>query len=171
LTVEDWAADQVAIWPAGLTYSVHLRAGLRFSDGTPISASDYAFSLSRALDACVQSVWAPDLAAIQGADAYSEARSCVHSQDVAPPLLGQSIFTDNGARLLTIRMTHPMAAFLAALTVPAADAVERGVIAGADLGKDDAWTAALLKGPTGQGAVACIISTRTTRPARMASWC
>lgn len=35
--------------PDGLTYTFHLRTGMKFSDGTPLNANDVAYSIDRAL--------------------------------------------------------------------------------------------------------------------------
>ncbi len=46
-------ADNAASWTVsddGLTYTFTLRPGLKFSDGTPVTAEDYVFSLTRALN-------------------------------------------------------------------------------------------------------------------------
>ncbi len=42
-TMPDISAD-------GLTYKFHLRQGMKFSDGQPLTAKDFAFSIDRALD-------------------------------------------------------------------------------------------------------------------------
>lgn len=53
----------------GLRYAFKLRNGLRFSDGTPVTSEDVAFSLTRALDPATGSTTGPFyLANIVGAD-------------------------------------------------------------------------------------------------------
>src|SRR5690242_18064296 len=52
------------------TYTFHLKRGLRFSNGDPVTASDFAFSINRSLDPAVRSPSAPTyLLDIQGARA------------------------------------------------------------------------------------------------------
>ncbi len=45
-------ADHIAVSPDGLTYTFHLRADLRFTDGAAITADDFAYSLNRAISPC-----------------------------------------------------------------------------------------------------------------------
>jgi peptide/nickel transport system substrate-binding protein len=44
-----WLADKIDIAPDGLTYTVTLKPGARFHDGTPITADDVVFSVERIL--------------------------------------------------------------------------------------------------------------------------
>ena len=39
----------------GLTYTFHLHQGMTWSDGTPIDATTFAYSINRALDPCLGS--------------------------------------------------------------------------------------------------------------------
>ena len=43
-------ADKWTISPDGRTYTFHLRPGVKFQDGRPVTAQDVYFSLPRALD-------------------------------------------------------------------------------------------------------------------------
>src|SRR5581483_11625514 len=53
----------------GLTWTFHLRSNLKFSDGTPLTASDVAYSIDRALQPATKSTIAPIyLGIIQDAD-------------------------------------------------------------------------------------------------------
>jgi peptide/nickel transport system substrate-binding protein/oligopeptide transport system substrate-binding protein len=47
----DAATAMPDISPDGTRYTFHLRQGMKFSDGQPLTAKDFAFSLDRALDA------------------------------------------------------------------------------------------------------------------------
>ena len=51
----DWAAESHEISADGLTYTFHLRKGMAWSDGTPIDAATFAYSINRALDPCLAS--------------------------------------------------------------------------------------------------------------------
>src|SRR5689334_14977706 len=51
----DWAAERHEVSADGLTYTFHLRKGVTWSDGTPIDANTFAYSINRALDPCTGS--------------------------------------------------------------------------------------------------------------------
>jgi len=53
LNVTPWAAERLPdISGDGMTYTFHIRAGLRWSDGAHIDASTFAYSLNRSLSPC-----------------------------------------------------------------------------------------------------------------------
>ncbi len=56
LTLQPMLAEKWEISADGLTYTFHLRQGVKFSDGTPLKASDVVFSLKRAKDTA-SSAW------------------------------------------------------------------------------------------------------------------
>jgi oligopeptide transport system substrate-binding protein len=146
-----------------LTYTFTLRAGLRFSDGTPITATDVTYSLDRAIGPCHDptdptqpGADAPRsdpplsqvFASIKHASAYS-AEGC--GQDGKPvaaaygqrgpvieTLIGDSL-RPMDTTTLAITLAHPDADFLVALAHPVASIVERAVIAR----YGDAWTSHL----------------------------
>ena len=47
--LEMWLADKIAIAPDGVTYTVTLKPGAKFHDGTPVTAADVVFSMERIL--------------------------------------------------------------------------------------------------------------------------
>ncbi|HEX9067773.1 MAG TPA: ABC transporter substrate-binding protein, partial [Ktedonobacterales bacterium] len=53
--VAPWAAERWEPNADGLTWTFHLRAGMRWSDGVPIDAGTYAYSINRSLDPCTSS--------------------------------------------------------------------------------------------------------------------
>ena len=138
-------ARSVDISTDGLMYTFHLRDGLTFNDGTPITSGDFAYSLNRALDPCVRdqilgetnasssTVVLYYLAALKdGAQFGSE--TCVDgkpaTQSSAPAiqtLVGDSITTPD-SRTLTLTLAQPDAALLAALAHPVASVVERSLV-------------------------------------------
>ena len=54
-------AERWELLPDGRTYRLHLRSGVRFSDGTPFSADDVVFSFRAIYDPAVESVLADSL--------------------------------------------------------------------------------------------------------------
>src|SRR5881296_1910465 len=48
-SVEPDAADSWKVSPDGKTWTFHIRDGIKFSDGSPLTAADAAFSLKRAV--------------------------------------------------------------------------------------------------------------------------
>ena len=53
--VEPWGASSWTVSADWLTYTFTLRPSQRFSDGTPVRPSDYAWSMNRIADPCFQS--------------------------------------------------------------------------------------------------------------------
>lgn len=141
----------------GKTYTFNLQSNQKFSDGTPVKASDYAWSMERSLSPCVGSPVAYYLSGagselIKDSVAFS-GQTCTNGQVTGsiPTLIGDSIIPDDAANTLTIKLTAPAAFFLAAMTYPTSYALEKSVVTGADLGKDGTWLDNLTKGTTGQG--------------------
>ena len=61
--LEPWLAERWESSGDGLTHTVHLRPGLLWSDGTPLTSADVLFSLHAALDPASKSVIAGNLTA------------------------------------------------------------------------------------------------------------
>ncbi len=70
-------ADTWTISRDGRVYEFHLREGVKFHDGTPLTAADVVFSLRRLLDErhASESIGASYLKVVEGAPAYSAGRS------------------------------------------------------------------------------------------------
>jgi len=64
-------ATKYEISPDGLTYTFTLRSGLKFSDGTPLTANDYEWTWKRNLSPDTASEYAPSFYAIKGAQDYN----------------------------------------------------------------------------------------------------
>ena len=100
-------AEHWEISPDGLTYTFHLRAAARWSDGTPVTAPDFVASFRRIL--------APSLAAdnatlfyvLLNAEAYNRGRLAD---------FGQVGCTALDARTLQLTLAHPAPYFLSLLT-------------------------------------------------------
>jgi oligopeptide transport system substrate-binding protein len=69
MQVQPQLASSWSVSSDGLTWTFHLRAGLKFSDGTPLTATDVVYSINRALEPATKSTVAPIyLGIIQDAD-------------------------------------------------------------------------------------------------------
>ncbi len=64
-------ADRWEITPDGLTYTFHLRRGLRWSDGAPLTAEDFRWSWLRVLAPQTAARYAGLLSCIRGAAAFN----------------------------------------------------------------------------------------------------
>jgi peptide/nickel transport system substrate-binding protein/oligopeptide transport system substrate-binding protein len=123
----DWAAESHQISADGLTYIFHLHHGMTWSDGTPIDATTFAYSINRALDPCLESGAAQRLYAIKGAEAFNSDVCPVGAIKSTATLIGSSIQTPDP---LTLRLTlaYPAGYFLAELTWPTSYAVPQALI-------------------------------------------
>ena len=178
--IEPWGATSWTISPDGLTYTFHLRPNQRFSDGAAVKASDYAWSLDRLASPCLADDSLTGLllggvstgplfifTTVKDALAFHN-EACVHGQAAGalPSLVGHSILPDDSAQTLTIQLAQPSGYFLSAMTAPFASVIERSVVTGANLGVDQAWTAHLADGKTGQGGSGMFYLASVTRGAR-----
>jgi len=122
LQVVDQLAQSHEVSSDGLTYTFHLRTGLKFSDGTPLNANDVAYSIDRALSPAVSQlngVTQTYLGLIKDSDKRLNGK--------IPTLVGDSIkVVDDNTISLTI--SHAAPYFLEALTYPTAFVVEKSVI-------------------------------------------
>lgn len=144
LTVQGDAASRWEVDSTGTIYTFHLRPNLFFSDGTPITAADFAYSIDRAVD--------PNLCPVDSAKTYYSAD--VNANSCAQPgatylthILGANdrlsgatnTIIANGddprkglnvldAQTLRIRLDAPISFFLEALTYSTADVVEKSFI-------------------------------------------
>jgi oligopeptide transport system substrate-binding protein len=106
----------------GLTYTFHLRPNLKFSDGTPITSADVAYSINRAIDPATKSTVGPYyLTLIKDANAFASGTSKIKT------LIGDSIVTPD-AQTIQITITKPAVYFLDALTYPTSYVVEKSLI-------------------------------------------
>ncbi len=69
--VEPGVAESVEVSPDGKTYTFKLRAGMKWSDGTPLGAKDFEWSWKRVLDPKTGSRYTDIMAPIEGAMAYA----------------------------------------------------------------------------------------------------
>lgn len=162
LNVENWDASNITISPDGLKYSFTLRDGLKFSDGKPVTAADYAYSINRALDPCLGSPVASYLYEIKDALMFN-AEKCTPGTGGKPNtydqgygqttpaisnLLQDSVVASD-PHTLVITLAAPAAYFLSALAYPTSYALEQSVVGANAL--NSKWTDSLAQGATGQG--------------------
>jgi peptide/nickel transport system substrate-binding protein len=99
----------------GLTYTLTLRRGLRFSDGRAVRASDFAYTIQRA----IKVNWGGKsfyTSYIEGAAAYDRGSASSIS----------GIQTDDATGRITIRLTEPYGAFPNVLAFPSSGLVPSG---------------------------------------------
>jgi oligopeptide transport system substrate-binding protein len=137
-----WEVDNT-----GTVYTFHLKQNLHFSDGTPLTASDFAYSINRATD--------PTLCTTQDAKTYGPppggTGECTlistaylglilgamgrlnTTSGPAPSLIGKGDDPTKGVDVLDpytlrIRLAHPASYFLEALTYPTSYPVEQSLV-------------------------------------------
>ncbi len=104
----------------GVTWTFHLKPGLKFSDGTPLQAADVAYSIDRALQPATQSTVAPlYLSLIKDADQLLAGRITT--------LINDSIQTPD-PQTVVITTRKKAAYFPAMLTYPCSYVVEKSLI-------------------------------------------
>jgi oligopeptide transport system substrate-binding protein len=121
LNPEPWAAAGMPTFNATSNiYTFKIRPGLKWSDGTPIDANTYAYSLNRTLNPCGGSPNTYYLFAIKNAESYST-ETCNQAgtgiQGKIQTLLGDSLLVPD-PQTLVIKVTAPAPYLLSALTTP-----------------------------------------------------
>ena len=87
--------------PDGLTYTLRLREGLRYSNGREVRARDFEHTIKRTLN--LEAGGSPFFFGIRGATRYAERGRA--RADIS------GIVTDDAARTITIRLTEPDGSF------------------------------------------------------------
>lgn len=149
LTVQPDAATSWSVDSTGKVYTFHLRPNLFFSDGKPITAADFAYSIDRALD--------PNLCPVESANTYNANGLCNQSgasylsrilgaternSGAISTMIGSGNDPTKGldvvdAQTLQIRLQQPVSYFLEALTYSSADVVEKSCV------ENPAWAGGL----------------------------
>lgn len=84
------APNLAARWqfsPDGLTWTFHLRPGVRWHDGTPVTAADVRFTLEAILHPDYEGPWAPQFHYLQGVEEVDAATVRLHLWEPHAPLL------------------------------------------------------------------------------------
>ena len=130
--------------PDGLTWTFHLRPDLNFNDGSPLTSTDVAYSLDRALQPATHSPTAlADLGMIKDAQK-------LHAGKIRT-LIGDSLRVPDPYTLV-ITLTAPASYFLEALAAPAASVVSQPLAT--QYGKRYFTDLAAIHGTSGMFAVA-----------------
>ncbi len=92
----------------GMTYTFTLFEGSRWSDGSPVTADDFVFGITRSLDPSTRSENAPDLYMIKNASLFSQGKADSSALGVSAP----------DKRTLTIELEYPADNLLDVLAQP-----------------------------------------------------
>ncbi|MSO97239.1 MAG: peptide ABC transporter substrate-binding protein [Rhodospirillaceae bacterium] len=112
------AAESYTVSPDGLVYTFKLRPGLKWSDGTPLTADDYVYSFRRVQDPTTASRYAQWMWAIKNAEAINRGQMPLESLGV------RAI----DARTFEMTMTVPNPVILETLTSLTGYPVPRHVV-------------------------------------------
>jgi peptide/nickel transport system substrate-binding protein/oligopeptide transport system substrate-binding protein len=122
LKVQPQMASSYKVSSDGMTYTFTLKPNLKFSDGTPLTSADVAYSIDRSLSPAINNqsgVALTYLGLIQGAaDRVSGKASTIIGTGVQTP----------DPNTVVVHITKPAAYFLEAFTYPTAFVVEKSVI-------------------------------------------
>jgi peptide/nickel transport system substrate-binding protein/oligopeptide transport system substrate-binding protein len=120
LQVVDQLAASHSVSSDGLTWTFKLRPNLKFSDGTPLTSADVAYSLDRALQPAVKSYVAPTyLALIKDANKLNTGK--------IKTIIGDGILTPD-PQTVVILTSQKAPYFLDALTYPCSFIIEKSMI-------------------------------------------
>lgn len=118
-------SQMASIWTSssdGLTWTFTLKAGLMFSDGTPITSADIVYSIDRALSPQISNL-SGEAQTYLGLIKDSEKRSA----GKIPSLINDSLLAPD-ANTVVIKLNKATAYFLQALAYPTSYIVEKKVI-------------------------------------------
>jgi oligopeptide transport system substrate-binding protein len=111
----DWAAASHEVSSDGLTYTFHLRPNLKWSDGTPITAATYAYSINRSEDPCTASPVSSYMDPIKGATDLYSSPCPAGAKTSTDTLIGKSVIAADPQTLKVI-LNQPTGYFLGAFS-------------------------------------------------------
>ena len=123
LEVTAQMAQSWSVSSDGLTYTFHLRPNLKFSDGTPLTAQDVAYSIDRALSKPIN-----DQTGVSSTYLGLIKDSAQRLDGSKSTLIGDSINPDVANNTISLTVDHVTGYFLEALTYPTAYVVEKSLI-------------------------------------------
>ncbi|GHO82044.1 peptide ABC transporter substrate-binding protein [Dictyobacter formicarum] len=112
-------AASYQVSPDGLMYTFNLKPNLKFSDGKPLTASDVAYSINRALDPKLQSPVSSYLSLIKDSDAMVTGK--------IKTLINDSLIVKD-PQTIAIVIRQPVAYFLQTLAYPVSYVVEKSIV-------------------------------------------
>ena len=112
------AAESWTISDDGLTYTFMLRDAARWSNGDPVTAGDFVYSLRRLVDPATAAFYASSIAVVDNAEA-------IIAGELPPDQLGVEAIDE---RTLVLRLARPAPYLLSLLTSPATFPVHAGSI-------------------------------------------
>ena len=119
--VMPWAASSMPSFnAANNTYTFTVRSGITWSDGTPIDANTFAYSINRSLNPCTGSAVTYYMFAVQDAAAFSTQTCATDGKTIVgklQTLIGDSIMVPDN-QTLVIKLAAPAPYFLDAMTYP-----------------------------------------------------
>ncbi len=120
-TPQPWAAASAPTFDqTANTYTFTVRSGLKWSDGTPIDANTFAYSINRSMSPCTASAVTYYLFPVRDAQAFST-ESCatdgVTVNGTIKSLIGDSLLVPDNQTLI-IKLTAPAPYFLQAMCYP-----------------------------------------------------
>ncbi|MBE3566922.1 MAG: peptide ABC transporter substrate-binding protein [Thermogemmatispora sp.] len=120
LNVQPEIASSWDISSDGLTYTFHLKTNVKFSDGTPVTSADVAYSIDRALQPATKSPVAGSyLSLIKDSDQLGAGK--------IKTIIGDSLKTPD-PQTISITLNKKAAYFLDALAYPTSYVVEKSLI-------------------------------------------
>jgi oligopeptide transport system substrate-binding protein len=115
----------------GLTWTIKVKQGMKWSDGTAIDANTYAYSINRALDPCTKDGGAGFLYFIKGSQDFNNSKCDAPKSDLkqydSKTLVGTSIVATD-PQTLTLTLEKPSAWAIGALTTTQSFAVPKQLI-------------------------------------------
>jgi oligopeptide transport system substrate-binding protein len=129
--IQPWAAASMPSFDSATnSYTFKVRPGLKWSDGTPIDANTFAYSINRSLSPCTGSGVTYYMYAIKDAAAYSTQKCGTDGVSITgtiKSLIGDSI-TVPDSLTLNIKLSQPAPYFLDGLSYPTGDAQPQQLI-------------------------------------------
>ena len=111
----------------GLRYTFHLRPDARFAEGTPLTSTDVAFSLDRAMTGCDSAQTFVFFDVHDQPEVLQRCGAAHPSPSALTTLVGDALLTPD-PQTLVIVLTHPDDALLAKLAEPNSAIVERSFV-------------------------------------------